>query len=372
MTVANATAGGDAEETRTVVVDVRVFDGHGLREPDNVVIDGAVIGASLADRDSARVVDGRGGVLLPGLIDAHIHLTDETTLHEFAAYGITTVLDMGTWPAALVTSLRLMPGVADIRSSGIGASSPDSAHSKRAGRPADGLVAGPDQAEQWVADRMAEGVDYIKIVIDLPGFDQPTVNALVAAAHRQGMRTITHASSLDAVRMAQLAGADVLTHVPLDRSMETDDVARAVADHRICIPTLAMMEGIAAKLGHPDGPGPSYEPARVSVAALHRAGVPILAGTDANNAPGVPASPPFGDSLHHELELLVEAGLSTVEALRAATVLPAQHFGLDDRGVIEPGRRADLLLLSADPLTGIRATRQIERVWCAGIEYRKP
>lgn len=85
-------------------------------------------------------------------------------------------------------------------------------------------------------------------------------------------------------------------------------------------------------------------------------------GTDANAGPGIPFSPRHGESLHDELELLIEAGLSTV--------LPAQHFGLHDRGVIEPGRRADLVLIDGDPVADIRATRQIRQVWCAGVEHR--
>jgi len=78
----------------------------------------------------------------------------------------------------------------------------------------------------------------------------------------------------------------------------------------------------------------SYDVARSTVGQWHRAGVPILAGTDANQAPSAPASPPYGTSLHHELGLLVDAGLSAVDALRSATVLPARYFGLSDRGVI--------------------------------------
>ena len=74
-------------------------------------------------------------------------------------------------------------------------------------------------------------------------------------------------------------------------------------------------------------------------------------------------------SLHDELELLVAAGLSTVEALRAVTVLPAKHFGLTDRGAIRPGLRADLVLLDGDPVADIRATRAICRVWCAGVDH---
>jgi len=66
---------------------------------------------------------------------------------------------------------------------------------------------------------------------------------------------------------------------------------------------------------------------------------------------------------------LVDAGLSTVDALRAATSLPAKHFGLNDRGVIEPGYRAYLVLVDGDPITDIRATRSIKRVWCGGLEY---
>jgi imidazolonepropionase-like amidohydrolase len=354
---------------RTALTRVRVFDGHGLREPGTVVIDGGVIGEPTDNTDGARVIDAQGGVLLPGLIDAHIHLGDLETLRHFAAHGVTTVLDMGSWPAERVDSLRARAGLSDVRSSGIGASSPASAHAKRLNRPASGLVAGPEDAAAWVGQRLAEGSDYIKIVIDLPGFDQATVDALAAAARRAGKLTIAHASSLDAVRMAQQAGVDVLTHAPLDRPLEDADVDRAVAEQRIIVPTLAMMEGIVANLARPGAPGPSYAPARASVGALHRAGVPVLAGTDANDTAGVPASPPFGESLHHELELLVDAGLSNLEALRAATVLPARHFGLADRGAIEPGKRADLLLVSGDPLTDITATRRIQHVWCAGVEY---
>ncbi|MFF9313873.1 amidohydrolase family protein [Streptomyces sp. NPDC014748] len=352
---------------RTVVADVRVFDGEKLLEPGTVVIDGTVIGTA-ADADGARRIDGRGGVLLPGLIDTHVHLTDLSTLRAFASYGVTTVLDMGTWPAEKVDALRGRTGLTDIRSATVGATSPDSAHGQRL-RPEGGLVGGPDEAEGYVDRRVAEGADYIKIIIDLPGFDQATVDALVAAAHRHGMRTVVHASSLEAFRMAQHAGADVLTHAPLDRPVTEEDVARALAGHRVVSPTLAMMEAIVAAVGRPGAPGPSYEAARASVAALHRAGVPILAGSDANDAKGVPATPPFGDSLHRELELLTGAGLSTVEALRAATVVAARCFGLTDRGVIEPGRRADLLLVSGDPVADIRATRNVERVWCAGVEF---
>jgi imidazolonepropionase-like amidohydrolase len=82
----------------------------------------------------------------------------------------------------------------------------------------------------------------------------------------------------------------------------------------------------------------------------------------------VPAAISHGISLHHELELLVDAGLSTLDALRAATSRPARYFGLADRGLIEPGRRADLVLVEGNPLQDITATRSIRRIWCGGVE----
>jgi len=132
------------------------------------------------------------------------------------------------------------------------------------------------------------------------------------------------------------------------------------------VPTLAMMEGLVEGLKRAGIPGPVYEPARASVATLHEAGVPIVAGTDANAAPAAPSSPPFGDSLHHEFELLLAAGLSPAAILDAATSLAADHFDLGDRGRIQPGLRADLVLLDANPLDDITATRGIRAVWVAG------
>jgi len=77
---------------------------------------------------------------------------------------------------------------------------------------------------------------------------------------------------------------------------------------------------------------------------------------------------PHGEGLHREFELLAAAGLAAADILRAATVLPATYFGLADRGMIEPGKRADLVLLDQDPLADIRATRSIRRIWIGGIE----
>jgi imidazolonepropionase-like amidohydrolase len=376
---------------RTALTNVRVFDGERLTEPRTVVIDGEFIGDNA---EGAQIVDGEGAVLLPGLIDAHIHLETDDDLVALATFGITTGLDMATWPSSKLDSLRARKGLTDIRSAGLPATCAGSIHSILLPLPKEALLDGPQDAERFVESRVSEGSDFIKLIVDVPGPDQDTLNALSTAAHRHQKLVVAHAASFIPFAMAQDAMVDVITHAPRDKALDEDAVARMVAENRISVPTLTMMEGmtkppswgmigrlllqpyifwaiIQARRKNPHGGGQKYENARDSVTAMYRAGVPILAGTDANSEKGAPFSIKHGDSLHHELELLVDAGLSNVDALRAATSLPAQHFGLTDRGVIEVGKRADLVLISEDPLRDIRATRSILRVWCGGEEFKR-
>ncbi|MDA5143423.1 amidohydrolase family protein [Streptomyces sp. AD681] len=352
--------------TRTALLYVRVFDGHALTEPCTVVIDGGVI-APHTDASGARLVDGTGMTLLPGLIDAHVHLHGADTLAVLASHGVTTALDMATWPPRLLASLRRVPHLTDIRSAGTPAIGDGGPHARIPGMSKDAVVRGPREAGEFVAAQVSAGADYIKIVAEAPGEggpDRETLDALVAAARTHGRKTVVHAATTGAYRMALDAGADFITHVPMDRPLHAGEAARTAAQGQVCIPTLTMMEGTAAAKGI----APAYRSAVRSVAALHDAGVPILAGTDANAQPGVPFQVEHGASIHHELELLVEAGLTPVEALRSATVLPARHFDLDDRGAVKPGLRADLLLVDGNPLADIRATRALRQVWCAGVE----
>ncbi|NUP03979.1 MAG: amidohydrolase family protein [Nonomuraea sp.] len=353
---------------KKALTGVRVFDGWRLSQPRTVVIDGATIGP---DDSGAEVIDAAGATLLPGLIDAHIHLHDRHTLEQLCSYGVTTGLDMATWPHDRLAALRGVPGLTDVRSAGTPAIGPSGPHSKIPGRPADAVVDDPEQASRFVADQVARGSDYIKVVLEEPGHGGPdggAVAALVAAAREAGKKVVAHASSGGAYAMALDTGVDMITHVPLGRPLDDAVVSRMAAAGTVAIPTLTMMEGIAAVTGAPG----AFDACLRSVGALHRAGVPIVAGTDANAQPGVPFQPEHGRSIHRELELLVRAGLSTAEALRAATVLPAEHFGLADRGAIEPGLRADLVLIGADPLADISATRDLRRVWCDGTEHAPP
>lgn len=347
-----------------ILSDVRVYRDGAFGEPEDVVIHDGVIGSDPADAQELA----SGGYLIPGLIDCHIHLFGPETLRALAAYGVTSGMDMSS-PAPLVATLRGMAGVTDIRSPLMAAASPTSAHAARMKdipAAAEARVGGVAEVNAWVSRHAQQGADYIKVVIDLPGFDQQTVDALVAVAHAHDLQVVAHASRSDAVAMAQGAGVDILTHAPLDRPIGEAQAAELVAAGTVIVPTLTMMQGIVENLKAAGRPGPTYEPARATVATLHAAGMPILAGTDANATPAAPASPVFGESLHDELGLLVDAGLTPAQALDAATSVAAQHFELPDRGRIAPGLRADLVLLGADPTVDITNTRTIRGVWIAG------
>ncbi len=357
------------------ITHVKVFDGKELTDERTVVIDNGVISdATTAD----SIVDGQHGTLLPGFIDSHVHLKNVADLEHGTHWGSTTMLDMGSPTMKLTDSLRHRKGLADIRGVGNPASAPGGIQTTRMGFPASSAVTGPADAGRFVAERVAEGADYIKIIVEDPhrmgsaAFDVATIAALVEAAHQSGLKAIAHVTTLAALTNAADAGVDILTHAPLDADVNETLVSSLATRGIVSVPTLIMMRSVAsiAERLPTHGAGVDYAHARFTVSAFYRAGVTILAGTDANTAPASPAQIQHGEALHDELRLLVEAGLTPVEALRSATVVPAAYFGFTDRGVIEAGRRADLLLIDGDPTQDITATRAIRNVWVAGVQVR--
>jgi imidazolonepropionase-like amidohydrolase len=380
----------------TTIVNAKVFDGTTSRDWTSVRFAGGLItecSATSAAHEGDEVIDAGGGTVLPGLIDAHVHLVPGA-LAQSLIFGVTTVLDMFSKPgsvAAAKEQARSRPDVADVRSSGIGATAPGG-HPSIMYAPFPTLTA-PAQAERFVAERLAAGSDYLKIISGpggrWPALDSPTVRALVDAAHARGLVVVAHVSSTAGVEEVVSAGADVVAHVPADAVLDTALVERMAAAGVVVGPTLATIEntlgerGGAAVAGDPRLAGvlgdawvrrltsgtsewagrtmPPYSRAEDNVRRLAEAGVTLLAGTDAPN-PGTV----FGASLHRELELLVRCGISPARALAAATTEPARVFGLADRGRVAAGQRADLVLVSGDPLTDITATRAIERIWRAG------
>ncbi len=347
------------------------------------------------------VIDGRGATLLPGLIDSHVHLLPGCT-QLAALFGVTTVVDMFSKPevidperSAVVASTRgTGPACADLRTSSIGATAPGG-HPTLAYSPLP-YVTGPGDAAAFVEARLAEGADHLKVIYDdgsgamlnIPSLDVATVEALVAVAHQHGLPVAAHVSTAAGAVTLARTGIDVLAHAPMDR-MSPGQVQDVAASGVAVIATLSILDGfpgpdgampllsqsplverVPARWRHlveqqgnrwmPPQP-PDGQAQRENVAALHAAGVLILAGTDAPN-PGLV----HGASLHRELQHLVRAGLSPTDALAAATTAPVKVLGLVDRGVIEAGARADLLLVTGDPTTDISATQAIAGVWVQG------
>ncbi len=389
---------GSETGSRFAITDVQLFDGESVTESATVlVIDGKIaeVGTELEIAEDIDIIDGAGKTLLPGLIDAHVHSFGEARA-DALRFGVTAVIEMFGVPQELPDARQQRGSLdpiarADLFSAGILATAAGG-HGTQYGFEIPTL-AGPEDAEDWVAGRLAEGSDFIKIVIDsgqVYGFQRPTldadtVRAVVEAAHRAGVMAVAHVAHHADAEMAIAAGIDGLVHVFIDRPAQPELIERLVEAEVFVIPTAIVM---AAMLGHFDGserieqldrlstdqrrtlgqPGwgshlglSLWHHARDNISAMHQAGVPILAGSDAPN-PGTA----HGVSLHDELVLLVEAGLEPLEALKAATSRPAKHFGLEGRGCIRPGCRADLLLVKGDPLTDIADTLAIETVWKNG------
>lgn len=323
-------------------------------------------GCAVPDGDT---VDGKGGFLIPGLIDTHAHLASRDGLLDAARAGVTTLVDLGTYPDHLITQLHGEGGVSDFISAGTAASAPGSTQIVTMGFPTDGGVTGPDDAERYVDWRTANGADLIKIIVedpaatDVPALDVPTLKALVDEAHVRGLLTVAHVVTAAAFERGLDAGCDILTHVPLDRALPAGTVQRIVDTGTIVSPTLVMMR-MMARMRAGDKAEAAIENSTESVRRLLGAGVPVIAGTDANETPLFPV--PHGGSLHDELGFLRDAGMTDAEALLAAASEAAAAMRLTDRGSIAPGKRADLVLLDSDPTTDIAAVRTPRRVWIGG------
>ncbi|MFF0274362.1 amidohydrolase family protein [Streptomyces sp. NPDC004330] len=368
---------------RTLIRDVRVYDGARVLERADVLVEGDRIAVPDRARPADVEIDGTGRTLLPGLIDAHTH-TFDGSLAAALRHGVTTELDMFCLPANLGRQRALAASrddVADLRSSGILATAPGGHPAPLMSLMADGFgdavgpfdtVSRPEDAPAFVAARVREGSDYLKIVIDdgetagsrLPVLGAATAAALVAAARDAGLRTIAHAATAAEAATALAAGVDGLAHAwwaegsgaPPTREL----VEQAAEQGVFVVSTLSYAEASGA--GRPDRGAYATE----VVAALATAGATLLAGTDAT-----PFAPLHGEGMHRELELLTTAGLTPVQALHAATAAPARHFGLHDRGRIAPGLRADLLLVEGDPTRDVTAVRAVAEVWRRGVRQAR-
>ncbi|KAI8944424.1 hypothetical protein F4801DRAFT_571745 [Xylaria longipes] len=362
--------------TKTAIQNVRVFDGQGFTDPQSVVFANGHITANTKDVET--MVDGTGKFLIPGLIDAHVHVNDLTGLSNITSYGVTTVLNMACHEYATCAALKNnnQTDVASVLSAGIAAVGNGTGNGALQ-PPQDQLVYPDTDLPQLVSWAFGNGSDYFKMVAKPASLTQIQQDTIVSTAHSVFDRqTMTHASDIAAYEQAVASRSDGIQHTPDDGLLSSCTFAAMKRNKQFATPTMTIFKygysnpAVLAFLGRTNSTNATYAHVEENVRRLHNAGVPILAGTDAVGpiAPGI--NLPFGSTLHEELQLLNGVGLTPLEALRAGTVESATWHQLFDRGEIRIGKRADLVLLNSNPLLNISNTRDIARVWVGGVEVQ--
>lgn len=389
------------------IVDVAVLPMDGERRLEHQVVlvrEGRIqrlgpLGTVKIPKGALRV-HGAGRTLLPGLTDTHVHLSSRTELPLYLAHGVTTVFNLDGRPAHLAWRREVAEGrLAGPRILSAG--------------PTFGESMGPEAAVAKVDALAAAGYDAVKVYNQVGAAEYP---AIIAAAKRRGLLLMGHVPrkpGFEAVLAAgqSLAHAEELVYTAFNPGAEETFGMKALDDARIpevagkvaasgvsvtC--TLTCFHDIVRQatdlegfLKNPDLASlPSWIRARLEpglnryhgrytpeetgflkaaypfqlrlAKALADAGVPLMTGTDASTI-----GPVAGVSVHQELEELVAAGLTPFQALRASTTAPAAYFRRPgERGTVEPGQRADLILVEGDPLKDIRATRALAGVVAGG------
>lgn len=377
----------------TVITGARVFDGEQLLEPRDVLLEGGLIAVvgEVTRPGGVAVVEGEGLTLLPGLIDSHVHYSPPTDLLPGGLrYGVTTEIDLFSWPDQDLLEERRRTGrleEPDIISAGYLATVPEG-HPLGIDEPA--FVGGPEEAEAWVAARLEEGSELIKVVVEsvYPTLSEETVAALVEAGHSQGLMVVGHANDPEDVQTVVSAGCDGVVHALSAPSWPEALLAEMVERQVFVVGTLGiaqdaddrailqdpLVDTLSASARHQLGRSDihtsgflDHEGMRATIQEAAAAGVPVLAGTDYYNPGTLP-----GIGMLVELELMVEDGMSPLDALRTATSAPATAWGLHDRGWVQPGLRADLLLVEGDPAQDITALRRIHRTFRLGHAVDAP
>lgn len=373
--------------TSTVITGVDAVGRDGVDRERTVLLRDDLIeavgdAASVEVPTDAAVVDGSGCSLLAGFIEGHAHPDGIPALEAYPRAGVTTVVDMGSRDRSLHDAVRGRTDLPTLIGPGIPATAPRGMQTRTMGFTAACEVADAGDAARFVAARVAEGAHFIKVIVEdpkIPGtkaLPPDLLAALVAEAHEVGRVAVAHAVTVNAFALADDAGFDVITHVPVDGVPDAARMDRVTARGTVLIPTLTMMDAAARELSSRlmlrvlstlrIAPSLRYSNAELTVRGLAQRGATVLVGTDANSEPKVPARPAFGTTYAEELARLGASGLAPLEVLWGANGGLAEVFGLADRGIVAAGKRADLVLVEGDPTSDLAAASRIRTVWLGG------
>lgn len=358
---------------------------------------------------------------LPGLIDMHVHLTDQSrkqvdTMRDALSLnpadralrsvgmaertlmaGFTTVRDLGAGfglnvalkraiDSGAVKGPRMFTAGKSIATTG-GHGDPSNSLAQHFADalghpgPADGVVNSAAEGRQAVRHRYQEGADLIKVTAtggvlsqarsgQNAQYTEDELRAIVSAAKDYGFRVAAHAHGAEGIKRALRAGVDSIEHGSL---MDAEAIALFKQHGAWYVPTLAAGRYVADKAQEPDYYSPLVRPKAAAIGPLikatftraYKAGVKIAFGTDA----GVFA---HGENAR-EFVLMVEAGMPPLEAIRSATLRAAELLDQSARlGAIEPGFAADIVAVSGDPLQDISVLQQVKFVMKDGVVYKNP
>ena len=372
------------------IINATVFDATGA-EPykATVVIEDDKIKAidktGKKPRGMKRL-DAKGKALLPGFYDLHVHYTfggDPATPPQisqaYVAAGVTSVFDFAQAPEAFAPQREWEAGLPGPHvnfaarmstTNGHGADWSDQTTTK--------WVNTPYAATEAVDELVEYKPDVIKVFtdgwrygsgVDNTSMDEPTLTALVAEAHAKGLPVLTHTVTVDRAGIAARAGIDVLAHSMLDGDVDPETIDEILKAGTSYAATLAVYQADKAGIAEFEKETPQwqsrmarYQTGLRNIKALSDAGVNIALGTDA----GMYLTP-HGESTLREMEQMVRAGLTPVQALMAGTANSAKAVGqLDERGTIEVGKAADIILVDGKPWENISDIRNLEITWVDG------
>jgi imidazolonepropionase-like amidohydrolase len=302
-----------------------------------VVGDGIIVAVGTADEvvlpEGAERVEAPGSLLIPGFIDAHVHIGFYDP-RDVLLGGVTTVRDLA-WPPERIHALARDSLGEDFCGPRILAAGPmltvAGGYPTRARWAPDGtgrVVNSPADAETAVDATATEGAVVIKVALNPeagPTLDPPLLRAIVGAAHARELEVTAHVSGLDELDKAIDAGVDELAHMLMSpERIPPEMIARMVSQDMVVIPTLSILSGRERAI--------AIDNLRRFIAAGGR----VVYGTDLGNEGPRPGIDP------REVEGMRASGMSTRDIVAAATVGAAAHLGLDRVGVIEAGYQADI------------------------------